>query len=119
MQQETNQQQIDPRRHQIYMQPGWPPSGDGQYRGLGDPDMTPLPFPDRPIVDQIEILRSEVFALRSANSGLQHSFEEVLNHLRTFLQHEHVNGKVMVPAGNSSFGSGQTAKLARSYDPLA
>lgn len=119
VQQEVNQQQIDPRRYQVHMQPGYTPAAGSD--GLAGPDVR-TPFSDRPILDRVEALRREVRRLRAANATLHNLLSAISAQIQNLRQHEHVNGKVMVPADSFAHPLGLIQGMGpagSSYDPLA
>lgn len=76
-------------------------------------------FADREPGEQIELLRREILQLRATNRHLDNCLGGIFQQLQNLRQHEHVNGKVMVPADGGYPLGAVSIQAGSSYDPLA
>lgn len=78
-----------------------------------------VPFAEKPIVDQIEILRQELLYFREERRWLQRALQDLSFQVQSLHQHEHVDGRVLVPASSGNCATGVGLTRGSSYDPLA
>lgn len=75
-------------------------------------------FADRTQEDQIQVLRREVLQLRAANRHLDNMLNGIFTQLQALREHEHVAGRIMIPATSGLGPLGGCAGMRQAYDPL-